>query len=146
MSLDDVISDLSALGGLPVYLATSATFILLKDFGTFWRLFLGLVIAYVIISVVRSFYIRDRPKPVLYRTWWQKIDAGTAVSMHSMRAAILAIVLMDVFQKIWLSTFFIVVALLVASTRAFLKKHYFSDCVWGVVLGTLTGFFVVWLA
>ena len=101
MSLNDLINDLSALGGLPFYLATALTFLLLQEFGTFWRLTLGLVVCYVIISAVRSIFIRDRPKPVQYRTWWEKIDAGSAISLHSMRAMVLAIIFMDVFRNIW---------------------------------------------
>jgi|GEM_PF-6722493 len=146
MSLDDVINDFSALGGLPFYVIVTLTMLLLREWGPFWALVIGVVIAYAVIAGVRSVYIRDRPKPVEYRTWWEKIDAGTAISMHATRATILAIVLMNFFRNIFLSTFLIVLALIVAFTRIWLKKHYPADAVWGVVLGTAIGLLVLWTA
>ncbi|HSU72909.1 MAG TPA: phosphatase PAP2 family protein [Candidatus Binatia bacterium] len=144
MSLDDIISDVSALGGLPFSLIIIVAMLLLQEWGPFWQLIIGLVISYAIIAGVRSVYIRDRPKPVEYRTWWEKVDAGTAISMHACRATILAIVLMNFFRNIFLSTFLIVLALIVAWTRILLKKHYAADAVWGVVLGTAIGLIVLW--
>ncbi|MBI4145137.1 phosphatase PAP2 family protein [Candidatus Woesearchaeota archaeon] len=144
MSLDDVIKDLSALGGLPFYAAAMLTLLLSQQYGPFWQLVIGIVIAYAVIAGVRSVFIRDRPKPVSYRTWWQKIDAGTAVSMHAMRGTILAIVLMDVFRNIWLSTFLVALALVVSGTRFWLKKHYIADVAWGIGIGIVIGLIVLW--
>jgi membrane-associated phospholipid phosphatase len=146
MSLDDITSDVSALGGLPFYAIVVLTMLLLQDWGPFWELIIGVVIAFAVIAGVRSIYIRDRPKPVEYRTWWEKVDAGTAISMHATRATILAIVLMNFFRNIFLSTFLIILALVVAWSRILLKKHYPADAVWGVVLGTAIGLLVLWTA
>lgn len=146
MSLNDLINDVSALGGLPAYLVITFTLLLLENVGTFWRLILGLLICYVIIAAVRSIFIQDRPKPMQYRTWWEKIDAGTHVSMHAMRATVLAMVLMSVFRNIWVSTFLVVLALLTAGTRIVMKKHYPADVVWGIVLGIATGAAILWAA
>ncbi len=145
MSLDDLISDVSALGGLPVYLVVSFVLLLTEQVGTFWRLILGLLICYVIISGARSIFIRDRPKAMQFRTWWEKIDAGTVVSMHSMRAVVLAMVIMSIFRNIWVSTFLVVLALLVSSTRILMKKHYLADVAWGVALGVVVGIVVLWV-
>lgn len=144
MSLDDIINDVSALGGLPFSIIVIITMLLMQEWGPFWQIIIGVVIAYAIIAGVRSVYIRDRPKPVEYRTWWEKVDAGTAISMHACRATILAIVLMDFYRSIFLSTFLIILALLVAWTRILLKKHYPADSVWGVVLGSVIGLIVLW--
>lgn len=146
MSLNDLINDVSALGGLPVYLVVTLTLLLLENVGTFWKLILGLVICYVIISAIRSVFVKDRPTAVQYRTWWEKIDAGTYVSMHAMRATVLAMVLMSVFRNIWVSTFFVVLALLTTGTRIVMKKHYPADVVWGIVLGAATGAAILWAA
>lgn len=144
MSLDDIMNDLSALGGLPFYAIVTVIMLLLREWNQVVELVIGLVISFAIIAGVRSIYIRDRPKPVEYRTWWQKIDAGTAISMHATRAALLAIVLMNFFRDIYLSTFLIVLAIAVALTRVWLKKHYAADAVWGVVLGSAIGLIMLW--
>jgi len=144
MGLNEIIRDLSALGGFAAYMLALLTFLLLQMFGEFWQLLIGIVLAYAIIAGVRSVYIRDRPKPVQYRTWWQKIDAGTAVSMHAMRATILAIVLINHFRNVWVTTLLIIVALLVAGARVWLKRHYIADAAWGVGVGIIVGFIVLW--
>jgi membrane-associated phospholipid phosphatase len=140
----DILNDVSALGGLPLYLAFIIVFAVILEFGVVWQLLVGLALAYALISGVRSVYIRDRPKPVPYRTWWQKIDAGTAISMHAMRVTILSIILINFLSNIWATTVLILLAVFVASSRYFLKKHYFADCAWGVVLGAIVGFVVLW--
>lgn len=144
MTMNDIIRDVSALGGLAIYLVAMISFLLLQQFAQFWQLLIGLILAYAVISGVRSVYIRDRPKAMQYRTWWQKIDAGTAVSMHAMRAAILGIVLINYFSNIWATTWLIIVGLVVASARVWLKKHYVADVAWGVGVGIVIGFVVLW--
>ncbi len=144
MTLDDIISDVSALGGLPFYLIIILAFVLLQQFGPVWQLLIGLVVCFALVAGVRSIYIRDRPKAVAYRTWWEKIDAGTAISLHAMRATLLAIVLINFFHDIFLTSFLIVLALLVAFTRVLLKKHYPADVIWGVILGAVVGVIVLW--
>ena len=144
MGIKEIIRDVSALGGLPIYVVALFSFLLLQFYAEFWQLLIGIIIAYAVISGVRSVYIRDRPKPVQYRTWWQKIDAGTAVSMHSMRATLLGVVLIDHFRNVWVTTLLIVVGLVVAASRVWLKRHYPADVAWGVVAGAVIGFIVLW--
>jgi len=144
MTVNDIIRDVSALGGLAIYIVAMLSFLSLQLFAPFWQLLIGLVLAYAVVMGVRSVYIRDRPKAMQYRTWWQKIDAGTAVSMHSMRAAILGIILINHFSNILVTSLLIVVGLIVAAARVWLKKHYVTDVAWGVGVGIVIGFIVLW--
>lgn len=143
MPIQEVLSDLTALGGLPVYVAVSLMFFALEQQQVFWQLLTGLVAGYVITFGIRFMYHKERPVRQPSRNVAEKIDAASFPSFHSTRATILAIILMNFFLNPWITSLFAVGVVGVGVTRVVLKRHYISDVLVGILIGTTIGLLTI---
>lgn len=143
MPIAETFQDSAALGGLPLYSVIALVFLLLGRFDVFVQLVIGLVACYGIIALVRLFFFRTRPDRQKYRGFLTKIDAGSFPSLHSARAAVLAVVLSQVFVQPFVRVFLWVLVIVVALMRVVLRRHFVGDVIGGVVLGLLVGWLVL---
>jgi membrane-associated phospholipid phosphatase len=142
MPFDDTINDISALGGLPAFLVIAALITAIVPPASWLALALmflgGLAGCYIVTVAIRWVWFRTRPVPAEHHNWWQRIDASSFPSMHTMRAAFLATVLIILLQY---SVIAIIVcscaALAVAWARVRKKRHHVSDVVVGIILGVI---------
>lgn len=67
----------------------------------------------------------------------EKIDSGSFPSMHTTRSTFLFLNLIKFFSNQYLTIIFVIVTLLVYFSRLYLKKHYLSDILVGIILGIL---------
>ena len=140
---EDNYRDISAFGGLPIYLAVILVFFAIKNYTVVFQLALGLVLAYGLTTFFRLAYFKQRPEKQKYKNWWQKIDASSFPSLHSIRAALLAVVFSVFFLNFLLYVMFAVAALGVAVTRILLKRHDKIDAAAGLIIGLVIGCVVV---
>lgn len=106
------------------------------------QLFIGLILAYVITTIVRLLYFKRRPDGEAYKNIIQKIDASSFPSLHAMRAAVLATILSLSFNNHLITVLFALCAIGVAVSRVMTKRHYTFDVVAGLIIGIAIG----WLA
>ena len=92
---------------------------------------------YILVSVLRLINFRKRPSPMKYTNIIEKIDSGSFPSMHSTRSTFLFFNLTKFFSNQYLTIIFITIILFVGISRMYLKKHYISDVVTGIILGVL---------
>lgn len=133
----EVKDDLKALGGLPIYLLTTFAFYLTDYKEAALVLLLGLIIGYALAIVLRLLFWRRRPDKESYHNLISKIDAGSFPSLHSMRVAMLATVIMMRFQSIVSYLIFGAAALSVLVLRVTERRHYPRDVIAGAILGVL---------
>lgn len=133
----EVKDDLKALGGLPIYLLTAFAFYLADYKEAAAILLIGLVIGYALAIALRLLFWRRRPDKEAYHDLISKIDAGSFPSLHSMRVAMLATVIMMRFQSITAYIVFTLAALSVLILRVTEKRHYPRDVIAGAILGVL---------
>ncbi len=133
----EVKDDLKALGGLPIYLLTAFAFYLANYKEAAAILLIGLVVGYALAIVLRLLFWRRRPDGEKYHDLISKIDAGSFPSLHSMRVAMLATVIMMRFQSTLSYVIFTAAALSVLILRVTEKRHYPLDVIMGAVLGVL---------
>ncbi len=138
--------DTTALGGLAVYLVVAIIFFLLGNTEVAVELIIALILLYVVIAIIRTLFFRKRPDKQKYRGFFTKIDASSFPSMHSARAAALAIILAFVFPQNTIRVLLIIAVLAVAYTRIRLKRHYASDVIGGLVLGAIVAWASIKLA
>lgn len=104
----------------------------------FWQLVLIWIFNELICSIVKLMWYRPRPMPMMWSSWYEKINASSFPSIHASRLAVLATfcVLSERFD---LYTLWIVItaAIVVGITRIVLKKHYWTDVIGGWILGIL---------
>lgn len=139
MPLDEVMRDTTALGGLAVYGFIAVLFLLLGKTSVFAQLVVGLALCYGIIAIIRLVFFRIRPDKQKYSGFLTKIDAGSFPSVHSARVTVLAIILAQFFAEPLISAWLALGVLAVVVTRVLLKRHYVSDVIGGIVLGSLIG-------
>ncbi len=142
MTLKEKISDISALGGDPVFLffVFVALIANLKTVGLV--LLASWLIAYAITFTVRMFWWQERPDKEAYKTIWQKFDSGSFPSLHAARAAILMASLASFYNTPLATAGFAAIVIAVCFARVWLKRHRIID----VAVGAPLGLVIYWLA
>ncbi len=138
--------DTTAMGGLAVYIVVAVIFFLLGNVKAAAELIIALALLYAVIAVIRTLFFKKRPDKQKYSGFFTKIDAGSFPSMHTARAAALAIILAFVFPQNTIRILLVIAVLAVAYTRIRLKRHYTSDVIGGLVLGAIVSWAAIKLA
>ena len=99
------------------------------------HLIAGLVACYLFVFMIRVFYFKERPKKENHFNLFIKINAASFPSLHSLSSVYVATVISKFIANIKITIFFYSVALLIAYSRIYLKKHYFFDVLSGLILG-----------
>ncbi len=102
-----------------------------------WLLFiLSLILWEIIGSFIKFFFFKQRPNPMKYNNWIEKILAGSFPSLHSERTFLLflfALYFTNYYATLWFFLFW----LLIAYSRIYLKKHFWIDIFWWIILACL---------
>ncbi|HLC58744.1 MAG TPA: phosphatase PAP2 family protein [Candidatus Nanoarchaeia archaeon] len=112
------------------------------DFDIFIFLLLGFIITFGIALIIRLLYFKKRPLKQTYANFIEKVDASSFPSLHVARSIFLTLVIHKFFNNYFLSIFFLIIAILVAFSRIYLKKHDIYDVLGGLVLGII-GYYLV---
>ena len=142
MPLDDLINDVSALGGLPFFIVIATLLVavspLERRLALALTLFGGLAACFGVTALIRQLWFKQRPNAMPHKNWWQRIDASAFPSLHTMRAALLATVFAILALGQWTVIIIgIVLTALVAFGRVHKKKHHIADVVAGAIIGIL---------
>lgn len=145
MYTSEVLQDIKALGGLPLFGIAIVVSFLFGEVRLSAQLLLGLVLSFGLTTLIRIVYFRPRPDKQAYGTFFQKVDASSFPSLHSMRAAVLAVLMMFFFNQLLISVLLGLCVITVAVCRVLLKRHHVSDVIAGIIFGTIIAFVSVWL-
>ena len=138
MFRDELMQDIKGLSGVPIFVVLIISFLIIGNRVLGVQLLVGLVLAYVVTSIIRLIYFRRRPDNEQYHNVIGKIDASSFPSLHAMRAGVLAAILSFWFSQ--LAIIFVLCAIAVAASRVATRRHYVSDVVVGLILGAVIGF------
>ncbi len=134
---EDNIHDISAFGGLPVYMAAMLWLFITGSMNVFYELAISLTLCYLFTTTIRLVYFRKRPKGQKYKNVLQRIDASSFPSLHAMRAAALGIILAAFFNNILMTAAVLSMILAVSITRIMLKRHHPADTIGGIAIGAI---------
>lgn len=132
------VQEITSLGSLVFYSLLLLFFLAIQDILMFKILLVGCLITFIVTILIRTFYFKDRPNKQNYKNLIERLDASSFPSLHAARAMFLALVFIFKFQHLYTSLFFLLIALLVMVSRAYLKKHDWVDISSGAFLGLLT--------
>jgi len=139
MTMEEVMRDTTAFGGYAMYAFVTALFLILGNWTVFAQLVVGIILCYAFTLPIRYFFFRRRPDKQSHSGFFTRIDAGSFPSIHSTRVVILAIILCRFFNNPLVSVLFALGVIGVIVTRVTLKRHYLSDALGGVVIGSIAG-------
>ena len=103
------------------------------------HLTLGLLACYILSIIFRLFYFKNRPEKEDYFNLFTKINASSFPSVHMMTSIYVAVALANYIKILPVSIFLGLTALLIGYSRIYLKKHYFIDVFFGLVIGLTLG-------
>ena len=132
----EIVTDATGFGGLPVYLA-AAFLLAFYDSSQAVRLLVALVVVYALAFAIRMLYFRQRPDRSKVRSLSDRFFQSSFPSVHAMRSAALAILLMFYFRSFPIQVFLGCLVAITGFSRVYLKRHYVSDVLAGVALGAV---------
>jgi undecaprenyl-diphosphatase len=106
------------------------------------KLFLSLVATLAVAFTIRFFYFKKRPNKKSYKNLFQKLYNSSFPSVHATRAVVIAYFFSKLYFNVILITVVWVIAFLVCYSRIYLKHHYVTDVVSGVILGLFVSLFI----
>jgi len=145
MQKKELLEDVKALGGLPIYLLIIILFFILGYKTMSYRLAIGLVLAYAVTFSIRFLFFKQRPDKEKFKGAVQKLDASSFPSLHSMRASCLAVLLVLFFNNSLITFIAIIAAISVALVRVLQKRHFASDVIAGLIFGIIIAWISIWL-
>ncbi len=124
---------ITELGGLIFYLVILGFCLVLNQIELFIKLFLSIVIVTIISVLIKLLYFKDRPKKQKKTNLFERLDASSFPSIHSMRIFSLAFWFSLFFNNIFFTISVSILALVIMYSRIYLKKHYLIDVIFGVI-------------
>lgn len=138
----DAMRDISALGSLFFYALLMILFFALNDYTSLEKLFVGVILMYLVTIIIRLVYFKNRPDKFAYHNVIEKIDAASFPSLHAARTGFLSVFFAYYFDNMLISVILPLLALGILFSRVYLRKHDFMDVLAGAVLGVLAYFAV----
>lgn len=126
----------SFFGSLQFYLFISVlTSLIYYDLNILYSFILGLLILYILVSILRLLFFKKRPKEKTYSNIYEKIKASSFPSMHSARIGLISFIFLNLFYLV--SYFLLFIWVLVSISRIYLKKHDIFDIISGLIIAYL---------
>ena len=101
-----------------------------------WLILVSTIILWEFIgATIKIFFFKERPNPMKYNNLYEKILAGSFPSLHSMRTFTLFL-FSFFFTNFYVAFGFFLFWCLIAYSRVYLKKHFWIDSFWGVILSS----------
>ncbi|MBI1934817.1 phosphatase PAP2 family protein [Candidatus Woesearchaeota archaeon] len=142
MQARDILADITAFGSISFYVLLLAVSLSLGEYELFTKMCLGLGLIFISVIIIKTFYFKERPLKKVHSNYFEKLDAASFPSVHASKASFLGILLSKYFGNHIFTALMIVLVLIIAYTRIYLKKHDFADVFAGVILGALSYFVV----
>ena len=125
------------LFGLPFFYAPLIVYLLRVTPSLAIRLTIAIVAIEAICAIIKLVYPKERPVPLPRKTLFQKYESGGFPSIHTARIVAVSIVVSRAYENQAVIFAFALLALCVAYSRIYLKKHDLIDVAGGFVIGTL---------
>lgn len=140
--LDTAMRDITALGTVPYHAIFLVFLLLFSRYELFYTVLLGEILIYVISVFLKLAFFKNRPQKMGHGNVLEKIEASSFPSVHTARIFFVSILLMLRINNLMIAAFLLLLSLLVAYSRIYLKKHYFIDVLVGAVLGSILGYII----
>ena len=132
-----ILSESSCLGNVIFYLFFICLQFVIGEKLLSFKLVIALIVSYLIIVPIRLLYYKDRPIQQQYNNWFEKIESSSFPSMHATRIIFIALFFINYYKNIFVTILFVILTLIIGSSRIYLKKHFLSDVIVGYFIGII---------
>lgn len=136
--LTEYIEGITFLGSTCFYAILVLFFLSINNYPFSLTLVIGYLLSLMIAIIIRIFYFKERPKKRDFKNIFEKLDASSFPSLHSMRIFVL-VILLGSLTNIYTLILYFLIGILVGISRIKLKHHDFLDVSSGFIIGILTG-------
>jgi len=137
--------DVTAFGGMVFYGLLLILSLLFQQSHLALQLFLGLLITFIIVILIRIVYFKNRPNKQSHSNFIERIDASSFPSWHTARITFICLIFIYFIKQNYFTIFSIIFALLVSYSRIYLQKHDWKDVLGGIILGITTYLVVLFI-
>ena len=141
---DSVFMKTHFLQNISTFIAKYISFFSVEQIYVGFLYILAFIIWEIIGSAIKFFFFKDRPNPMKYSNWKEKILAGSFPSLHSERTFLLFLFALY-FTNYYVAFGFFLFWLLIAYSRVYLKKHFWIDILWWVILASLVFYWLIFI-
>ena len=132
--------DVTAFGGMVFYGVIFCLTLLFQRYNLALKLFLGLLITFIIVILIRMVYFKNRPHKQSHANFIERIDASSFPSWHAARITFICLTFLYFISETSFTIFLLIFTLLVCYSRIYLRKHDWKDVIAGIILGAATYF------
>ena len=143
--LKDMFTAITALGSAYFYSALVIFLLLIGMRNIAIQIIIGLLLSYFFVILLRIFYFKERPEKEEYFNFFTKINASSFPSLHTLTSVYIATVLSRNLLILSVTIFLYILSLLIAYSRIYLKKHYYSDVLMGLFIGMIASLVYLYL-
>lgn len=104
---------------------------------TFAKIIILFFILESIWALIKIFFFKDRPHPMQYNNLHEKILAGSFPSLHTGRTFLLFLLFIYYLNIFYLNFTYFLLFICIAYSRVILKKHFWVDILWGIIISWL---------
>ncbi len=140
--LDTTMRDITALGTVPYHAIFLVFLLLFSQYELFYTVLLGEILIYFASVFLKLSFFKNRPKKMAHENVLEKIEASSFPSVHTARIFFVSVLLMFRLNNLGIAAFLLLLSLLVAYSRIYLKKHYLIDVIVGAALGSILGYII----
>ncbi len=144
LGLDTFFAQVTHLGDLIYYGIICLLALALGAYTLFLQLAASVILMMGIAIVIKALYSKDRPIPQKKGNLIELLDSRSFPSVHAMRMTALAFWLALYFAQALITLYLVLVAAIVIYSRVYLKKHYWTDVLGGILLALIIDL-AVWL-
>lgn len=152
---------ISLLASFPA--AALGTFYFFDQTSIFWALVVGIILTFIIISILRTIFRVQRPsvrsfkgglfghsmsrgKLLRFRRYLHEIEKRSFASAHVARVAVfIAVLYLAGYSYSWTVTLLLFM-ILIGLARLYLKRHRFIDIITGAIVGLFSGYVGVYIS
>ncbi|MBI4018216.1 MAG: phosphatase PAP2 family protein [Candidatus Aenigmarchaeota archaeon] len=141
--LDSAMRDITSLGTIYYFILIAGALFSLGHTQLSYKLAVAQILMYAVTIPAKLLFFRNRPGIMKHSNLIEKIEASSFPSVHTVRAFFVSYMLAAAFGSAALTAALSVLALLVAYSRIYLKRHYYRDIAAGAAIGLIIGYGVM---
>lgn len=134
--MDSFLKQITHLGSITI-VSIFLTLFIIFYFEASKKILISMIIVNLIAYIIKIFFFKPRPKKQPTNTFIEHIDASSFPSVHTARITTLVFWIFIFFNNIYLEIVSLILGILVAYSRIYLKKHYLIDVMGGAIIALI---------